>query len=103
MTLRGLGSEYAPIVAAINSQTKCPSYPAVSGMLLDFEHRLGLSQTTPAAFTTTATPGPAVQTPSKPFNPSRSSSFGRSQGGRGRGAGRIGRGWGDPHLPRTLC
>lgn len=34
-TLRGLGSEFDPIVAAINSQPICPSFAAVPGILLN--------------------------------------------------------------------
>lgn len=96
---RGLGSEYDPLVAAINTQTVCPSYAAVSGILLDFELRLTpLIATPPSAFTATSARTYGPSTPSSPAfsSPSdnnRTPPSSRRHDSRGRGGGR-GRGRG---------
>ncbi|KAF9669393.1 hypothetical protein SADUNF_Sadunf14G0103100 [Salix dunnii] len=45
--LRGLGSEYDPIVAALNARDMFPSLEGVIGKLRDFEIRLQNAKTTP--------------------------------------------------------
>lgn len=94
-TLRGLGSEFDPIVEAINSQPICPSFVAVSDVLLVFELRL-TPPTSPSTTAFSATTAPLLPTPSQPATKSitsgRSSSYGRGQASRGRGSSRQGRG-----------